>query len=108
MKMAQRVAAGLSFDESGRPMSVKVDERTTWLFNAALTELLYRGLEKSAVVADCRKRLTDKHTRNSDRTCLRLPCRAETPSLGQHPTVTCRQIFPDTVKYPRMIGNLIG
>jgi len=60
MRIAQRVAAGLSFDKSGQPVSVKVDERTTWLFNAAPTELLYRVLDESGQVV-----LASRDARNS-------------------------------------------
>src|SRR5260370_17077116 len=47
LRMAQRVAAGLNFDESGRPVSIKVNEQTTWLFDAAPTALLYLVLDQS-------------------------------------------------------------
>ncbi len=61
LRLAHRVAAGLSFDESGRPTSVKVDERNTWLFDAAPTELFYRILDQSGQVV-----LASRSVRYSD------------------------------------------
>jgi signal transduction histidine kinase len=61
LRMAQRIAAGLNFDESGRPVSIKVNEQTTWLFDAAPTELLYRVLDESGQVV-----LASRGARNGD------------------------------------------
>src|SRR6266702_1273982 len=47
LRIAHRLTAGLSFDESGHPVAIKVDEQTTRLFDAAPTELLYRVLDES-------------------------------------------------------------
>ncbi len=42
MKTAQYVAAGLRFDDSGRPVSIVFEPRTAWLVNTAASEILYR------------------------------------------------------------------
>src|SRR5260370_7314268 len=48
LRMAQRVAAGLNFDESGRPVSIKANEQTTWLSAPPPTALLSRVLATPA------------------------------------------------------------
>ena len=50
IRSAHQLASDLRFDESGRPVSIKLDERATWLFDFASTELLYRALDASGHV----------------------------------------------------------
>lgn len=45
MRIARRVVVGLSFDESGRPAAVRLNEQSAWLFKMAPTELMYRILD---------------------------------------------------------------
>jgi signal transduction histidine kinase len=47
IRIAQRVATAMEFDASGRPVSVKFDEKAAWMFEAVPTELLYRVLDES-------------------------------------------------------------
>ena len=50
IRSAHMLASQLRFDESGRPVSINLDERATWLFDFASTELLYRTLDASGHV----------------------------------------------------------
>ena len=50
IRSAHLLASQLRFDESGRPVSINLDERATWLFDFASTELLYRTLDASGHV----------------------------------------------------------
>jgi signal transduction histidine kinase len=50
VRSAHLLASKLRFDESGRPVSVALDERTTWLFDFAPTELWYRAFDASGHV----------------------------------------------------------
>jgi signal transduction histidine kinase len=50
MKTAHQLASQLRYDESGRPVSINLDERATWLFDFASTELMYRALDASGHV----------------------------------------------------------
>ena len=50
IRSAHQLASELRFDESGRPVSIDLDERATWLFDFASTELLYRALDASGHV----------------------------------------------------------
>lgn len=41
-KNAQRVIAGLQYDQQGMPSAARVDDQTAWLFAIAPTEVMYR------------------------------------------------------------------
>ncbi|TCL04523.1 sensor histidine kinase [Sodalis ligni] len=47
MKTAQEVAAGLRFDDSGRPASIVFDQQTAWLVKTAASEILYRVCDEA-------------------------------------------------------------
>ncbi|WP_246236025.1 HAMP domain-containing sensor histidine kinase [Acerihabitans arboris] len=46
-RIAQRVAAGLTYNERGMPVSAMVDEQTAWLFDVAPTEVMYRVFDNA-------------------------------------------------------------
>lgn len=50
IRSAHMLASRLRFDASGQPVSINLDERATWLFDFASTELLYRTLDASGHV----------------------------------------------------------
>ncbi len=43
---AETVAAGLNYDDQGRPAAVTVDPQTAWLLDVASTEIMYRVLDE--------------------------------------------------------------
>jgi len=47
MRDARTIAAGILFDEAGRPNAVKVDDQTEWPYKVLPTELMYRVIDDS-------------------------------------------------------------
>lgn len=50
MEAVDEVAQGLQFDTDGRPAGVQMNERRTWLYRAAPTELRYRVFDTAGAI----------------------------------------------------------